>query len=180
MDLTERAILPCAHLGCAACFEEVARRDMKCPVCREAVGVRQVMRLEMPEGLGSASPKEPRARAERRGVGGLWSREGVREPLLLAGMDFTCLRFQSSRSQSNQNPRNDSAGLARPIRGDDSVRTSRHAFPAPATFTKPGWLRSVVGVERVAPHAPFPFHPFQPSHTRSYRGGQGNDCADRH
>lgn len=58
VPLGERAILPCAHVGCATCFDEVARRDARCPVCRGDIGTRQVLRLEAPETLGGAAPKE--------------------------------------------------------------------------------------------------------------------------
>jgi len=55
---TDRCVLPCAHMGCCACFEEVARRDAKCPVCRAPVNPRQVMRLEVPDAFGAAAPVE--------------------------------------------------------------------------------------------------------------------------
>jgi len=56
--LEQRTVLPCAHIGCVDCFEEVVRRDGRCPVCRETVSKGQVMRLEVPDGLGTAPPGE--------------------------------------------------------------------------------------------------------------------------
>jgi len=55
---SDRCVLPCAHMGCCTCFEEVARRDAKCPVCRAAVSPRQVMRLEVPDIFGTSAPVE--------------------------------------------------------------------------------------------------------------------------
>eukprot|EP00929_Paragymnodinium_shiwhaense_P078529 TRINITY_DN40722_c0_g1_i1.p1 TRINITY_DN40722_c0_g1~~TRINITY_DN40722_c0_g1_i1.p1 ORF type:complete len:2006 (-),score=414.21 TRINITY_DN40722_c0_g1_i1:47-5998(-) len=50
-DIAEdcRSILPCAHVGCADCLEEVMKRARRCPVCRAPTELRQVMRLELPE-----------------------------------------------------------------------------------------------------------------------------------
>jgi len=45
----DRGVLPCAHMGCALCLEETARRTKRCPVCRAAAQPEQVMRLELPD-----------------------------------------------------------------------------------------------------------------------------------
>eukprot|EP00931_Biecheleriopsis_adriatica_P050795 TRINITY_DN29436_c0_g1_i2.p1 TRINITY_DN29436_c0_g1~~TRINITY_DN29436_c0_g1_i2.p1 ORF type:complete len:2078 (+),score=363.83 TRINITY_DN29436_c0_g1_i2:31-6234(+) len=58
VPLRERSMLPCAHVGCARCFEEVARRDGRCPVCRADFYGRQVLHLEVPDNLGAPASDE--------------------------------------------------------------------------------------------------------------------------
>lgn len=58
VDIEERCILPCAHIGCVNCFGEVARRDGRCPVCRCDIGPRQVMRLQAQGDICQSEPKE--------------------------------------------------------------------------------------------------------------------------
>jgi len=58
VDIEERCILPCAHIGCVNCFGEVARRDGRCPVCRCDIGPKQVMRLQAQGDCCSSEPTE--------------------------------------------------------------------------------------------------------------------------